>query len=207
MRSFRAFLQFWLVAFALCAAAVVLAFARLDVPVALHFWNVRHFLHPLNDAFGAPLILTLEAAIALALILARVVRGHISRVGEALAIACLASICTYGINTEVLKPFFGVPTPSQVIDGARHAFHLLRGSGNSSFPSGHMILAGAFAGALMMFYRVTFWPLSVLLAIAAALLIVGGWHFVSDVIAGTFVGLSAGILAGEAWIVHSKLLR
>jgi membrane-associated phospholipid phosphatase len=36
------------------------------------------------------------------------------------------------------------------------------------------------------------------------LLIAGDWHFVSDVIAGTFVGVSAGILAGEVWLAHSK---
>jgi len=46
--------------------------------------------------------------------------------------------------------------------------------------------------------------LSALLLIAAALLITGGWHFVSDVIAGTFLGVSAGILAGELWLAHSN---
>ncbi|MGH8218489.1 MAG: phosphatase PAP2 family protein [Steroidobacteraceae bacterium] len=207
MKSLRAFLEIWFGALVVCAATAALAFARLDVPLAEHFWRTGHFLHPLSNALGASIILTVEAAVALGLILARVIRGHISRVGEASAIACLASISTYGMNSEVLKPFFGVPTPRDVIDGARHSFYFFMGSGNSSFPSGHMMLAGAFAGAFVMFYRVSLWPLCALLALAAALLVVGGWHFVSDVIAGTFVGVSAGILAGEAWIVHSKLLR
>jgi len=47
-------------------------------------------------------------------------------------------------------------------------------------------------------------PFSVLLLVAAVLLTAGDWHFVSDVIAGTFVGVSAGILAGEVWLAHSK---
>lgn len=199
------FLRIWLLLFVACAAVVALAFTHIDVSIALHFWRADRFLNPLNTALGAAVILSSESAVALGLILARVVRGHVSRFEEALAIACLASICTYGINSEVLKPFFGVPDPAEVIKGTRHAFNFLMGSGNSSFPSGHMMLAGAFAGVFMRFQRTSVWPLSLLLALAAGLLIVGDWHFFSDVIAGTFVGISSGILAGEAWIVHSKL--
>jgi membrane-associated phospholipid phosphatase len=121
-----------------------------------------------------------------------------------LAIACVASICTYGINSGVLKPLFGVPIPAEVMEGARHSFKFLEGSGNSSFPSGHMVLAGAFAGVFMSLYRVGVWPLSALLVLAAGLLVIGGWHFLSDVVAGAFVGVSAGMLAGELWTVHSK---
>jgi hypothetical protein len=43
-----------------------------------------------------------------------------------------------------------------------------------------------------------------LLLIAAGLLVVGDWHFLSDVMAGTFVGLSAGALAGAVMLLHSK---
>ncbi len=200
----KRFLQIWLLLLLVCALAGALSFAYIDVPIALHFSKAGGFLSPLNTAFGAAVILSLESAVALGLILARLVRGHISRFGEALAIACLASICTYGINNEVLKPFFGVPIPAEVMQGARHAFNFSRGSGNSSFPSGHMMLAAAFAGVFMRLQRTSVWALSALLVLAAGLLIVGGWHFLSDVIAGTFVGVSAGILAGEAWTVHSK---
>jgi hypothetical protein len=70
-----------------------------------------------------------------------------------------------------------------------------------------MVLAGAFAGVLMRFYRASIWPLSALLVLAAGLLVVGDWHFLSDVIAGTFLGVSAGILAGEGWAVHKHLLQ
>jgi uncharacterized membrane protein YoaK (UPF0700 family) len=66
-----------------------------------------------------------------------------------------------------------------------------------------MVLAGAFAGVFMRLYRTSILPLSALLLIAAVLLIAGNWHFVSDVIAGAFVGVSAGLLAGEVWLAHS----
>jgi membrane-associated phospholipid phosphatase len=195
---------FWLASFLVCAGAVALSFVNIDVPVAMHFSRIGQFFTDLNAGFGASVILTLEAAVASGLALARVLRGHLSRSGETLAIACIASICTYCINDAVLKPFFGVPVPIQVLEGARHTFNLLSGSEGSSFPSGHMTLAGAFAGVFMRLYRRSVWPFAALLGLAAGLLIAGDWHFVSDVIAGTFVGVSAGVLAGEAWIVHSK---
>jgi membrane-associated phospholipid phosphatase len=43
--------------------------------------------------------------------------------------------------------------------------------------------------------------------LAAALLVIGDWHFLSDVIAGSFVGLSAGLLAGSLWSLHAKQPR
>lgn len=206
MSRFPVFLQIWLLSFTACAVLTALSFAQIDVPIARHFWSVGRFLRPLNSAFGATVILSLEAALTLGLVLARLVRGYISRFGGALAIACLASICTYGISDEVLKPCFGVPVPAEVMEGAVHGFNFLLGPGNYSFPSGHMALAASFAGVFMSLYRVAIWPLSTLLVLAAVLLVVGDWHFVSDVIAGTFVGVSAGILAGKAWDLHSEEL-
>src|SRR5215470_725651 len=182
MKRFPAFLLIWPLSFMVCAVLVGLSFAHVDLPIALYCWKASGFLSPLNTAFGAAVILSVESAVALGLIITRVVRGHISRFGEALAIACLASICTYGVNSNVLKPIFGVPSPAEVMEGARHSFNFLRGSGNSSFPSGHMVLAGAFSGVFINLYRGTAWLLSGGLVLAAAVLIVGDWHFLSDVI-------------------------
>ena len=207
MKSFPVVVQIWLVSFVVFAGLAALSFAHIDVPLALHFRYGSRFLKPLNTAFGAAVILSVESAVTLGLILARVVRGHISRFGEALAIACLASICAYSINSQVLKPFFGVPTPAEVLQGARHTFNFMTGSGESSFPSGHMVLAGTFAGVFMRLYKSSIPSLTALLALAAGLLVVGDWHFLSDVIEGTFVGVSAGFLAGEAWAVRSALAR
>lgn len=207
VRSFSAVLRIWLLAFAACAAAAALSFVALDVPVAHRVWRVGRHLGSLNAAFGATLILTLEAAVVLGLIVTRLARGHISRFGEALGVACLASICAYGINDQVLKPFFGVRTPAEVLQGAAHTFNLTMGLASSSFPSGHMVLAGAFAGVFMRLYRASIRPLAGLLLLAATLLVLGDWHFISDVIAGTFLGVSAGVLAGEGWLVHMSTSR
>lgn len=207
VKSFSAFLRIWFLFFVGCAAAAALSFAVLDVPVAHRLWKFGRHLSSLNEAFGATVLLTLEAAVVLSLVIARLMRGHISRFSEAVAIACLASICAYGVNDQILKPFFGVVAPVDVVHGAAHTFNLALGLGNSSFPSGHMVLAGAFAGVLMRLYRASIRPLSGLLLLAAALLVIGDWHFISDVITGAFLGVSAGLLAGEGWLVHVSTSR
>lgn len=193
----------WLLSLSACAVVTALSFVYLDVPVARHLWNAGRFLRPLDSAFGATVVLSLESAVVLGLILLRLIRGHLSRLSKSLVIACLTSICTYGFNDRVLKPCFGVPMPAEVMQGAVHGCNFLAGAGNYSFPSGHMALAGSFAGVLMCLHRLSLWPLSGLLLLAAGLLVIGDWHFVSDVIAGGFVGLSAGLLAGSVWRVHA----
>jgi hypothetical protein len=200
---FAVVVRIWFVSLVACAAIVAFLFLRVDVPTALHLWNIGRLLNHLNAAFGAAVILCAESAAILYMVLTRLVRGHISVFGHTLVIACLASMCAYVINDHLLKVFFGVPNPTEVMHGARHSFNLWTGSENSSFPSGHMVLAGAFAGVFMRLYKASIWPLSALLLAAAGLLLVGDWHFLSDIIAGAFLGTSAGILAGEGWAAHS----
>lgn len=196
-------IRIWSLSLLICAALGTLSFARVDVPVARYCWRADHFLNPLGDAFGSALILAAQSIVVLTMVVVRLVRGRLSPFGETLAIACLTSICAYSVNDHLLKVFFGVPNPQAVVRGARHGFNLWMGSVGSGFPSGHMVLAAAFAGVFMRYYKASIWPLSALLLLAAGLLIVGDWHFVSDVIAGAFVGLTAGFLAGEARAARS----
>jgi membrane-associated phospholipid phosphatase len=194
----------WLLSLAICTLAVAVSFAYIDVPVARKFNGILGATSELATGFGSAILLSIEATVVLALVIVRITRGRLSPFREATLLACLTSICAYAMNDSALKFFFGVPDPTAVLDGTRHAFHLLGGHSKGSFPSGHMVLAGAFAGVFMRLYRSSVLLFSVLLLIAAGLLIVGDWHFVSDVIAGTFVGVSAGLLAGELWRVHSR---
>jgi len=55
----------------------------------------------------------------------------------------------------------------------------------------------------MRLYKASIRLFCVLLLLAAGLMLVGDWHFLSDIIAGAFLGTSAGILAGEGWAAHS----
>lgn len=193
----------WLQVLLICTLAVWLAFVYLDTPVARSVYGIFGSLQTLGRGFASATLLGIEAAVALALVSLRIMRGRLSRWEEAVALACLTSICAYAINDSTLKLLFGVSTPAEVLHGTKHAFQFFGGSSGSSFPSGHMVLAGAFAGVFMRLYRITILPFAALLLIAAALLILGDWHFISDVIAGASLGISAGLLAGEVWLAHS----
>ena len=194
----------WLLVFVACTGAAGLSYAYIDMPLAHYFVGVPLHRHRLSVGLGSAVILSAEAVTVLVLVFVRLLRGRLSPLAETLGVACVASICAYGIDSSALKIFFGVPTPIAVMQGAEHAFHLWMGSKDDSFPSGHMMLASAFAGVFMRLYRTSIWPLSGMLVLAAALLIVGNWHFLSDIIVGTFLGISAGLLAGEAWAARSK---
>lgn len=194
----------WALSLLICTLAMAVAFVYLDVPVARRVYGILPLAESLATGFASAVLLGIEAAVALTLIVLRIARGRLSPFREATLLASLTSICAYAINEITLKVFFGVPSPVAVLHGAPHAFHFLSGSAKSGFPSGHMVLAGAFAGVFMRLYRSSVLLFSALLLMAAALLIVGDWHFLSDVIAGTFVGVSAGLLAGEVWIAHSN---
>ncbi len=194
----------WLVWLAICVVAVKLAFLFVDMPIARAVHGILGSAEHVAKGLTSAVLLSVEAAVALTLIVIRIARGRLSPLGEAAALACLTSICAYAMDDSALKIFFGVPSPGPVLDGAWHHFHLMQGTPNSGFPSGHMVLSGAFAGVFMRLYRRSIVLFSALLVIGAGLLVLGDWHFVSDVIAGAFVGVSAGFLAGEVWSAHSR---
>lgn len=202
-QSFGEFLA-WAISLAFCVVAVMLAFSYADVPIAIYFEGFARHVNVFSKGLGSAIILSIEAVVVTLLVIFRLIRGKLPRFAEALALACLTSICAYGINAGVLKLYFGVPNPFDVMHGSKHIFNWFDGSPDNSFPSGHMVLATAFAGVFIYLYRASIWPLSLLLMFAGLLLIAGDWHFLSDVIAGTFIGATAGFLAGKLWEVHSK---
>ena len=196
------YLKAWLASLIACILVIPLCFRWLDLPVAQIFQHN----HNRVSSYGLPsaIILTGELVVATALALVRMVRGHLPDLGKVLMIAILASITAFTANNYVLKLLFGVPQPFEVLfQSAHHGPHILAGSPMSSFPSGHMALAGGFAGVWIRLYPSTTLAFVALLAAGMALLVAGDWHFISDVVAGTFVGVTAGLMAGALWLEHS----
>jgi membrane-associated phospholipid phosphatase len=198
--------RLWIAAMLATAVAVAFSFKHLDVPVAMAMEPLSHHLEPLGRRLAGAFLLAAEAAIFLTLAITRVVRGRISPLGRAIAAACISSICAYAINSTILKPMFGVFPPGYVTTGWPHIAQFFQGSPDSSFPSGHMALAGAFVGVLMRHYPKKVWPLAGVLAGGGLLLVLGNWHFLSDVLAGTFFGVSTGLFAAEVWLAHERRL-
>lgn len=200
----RAFL-WWLVVLLLSASVTYWNFHHADVAAARFMLRYSGEVSVLGHHLGGMALMGTEAVVIIALTVMRLIRGSLSTFGKVLALACLCSVCTYGINSAVLKPFFGVLPPANVLNNnAIHCLHLLSGSADSSFPSGHMALAGSFAGVFMRIYPRTIWPQSLLLLCGMTLLVAGNWHFISDVVAGTFAGVTAGLIAGQLWLPHMR---
>lgn len=97
---------------------------------------------------------------------------------------------TYILKT-ILKYVFGmISTREWLLNKADHGFHWFQGNGNySGFPSGHMAVFTVVAIALIRFFPRFRLAGPFLLLMLAAALIVTDYHFLSDVIAGSFLGL------------------
>lgn len=180
-------------------AAIALSFRFIDVSLARLMHPVSDHVSWLRSHLGSTQIMMVETAIIVAVAVIGIWHKDTARRWRIWSLACATSIVCYVINSWGLKVLFGVPTPIHVQQGQAHAFHFLAGSMTSSFPSGHMVLASAFAGVFIYFYRASAWQFAGLLVIGAGLLLAGHFHFLSDVIAGCGVGLAAGFAVAHRW--------
>jgi membrane-associated phospholipid phosphatase len=136
------------------------------------------------------------------------ISGTNLRLAKAIFVACCASLSAFVANDYVLKFIFGRLNPLDFFQRPTvKIFHFFQGSYESSFPSGHMVMATAFAMVMIRLQPRTQPILVILLCIGAVALLVGDWHFLGDVVAGTFVGGTAGLVAGELWAEHIQDIR
>jgi membrane-associated phospholipid phosphatase len=92
---------------------------------------------------------------------------------------------------SLLKLLFGrINTRIWLANPASDHFHWFHGGTNyNGFPSGHMTFFAAFSAAVWIFYpRYRSISIGLMLVLAVALVITD-YHFLSDVIAGTYLGL------------------
>jgi membrane-associated phospholipid phosphatase len=132
--------------------------------------------------------------------------GFYPRIGLA---AGIAGLLADAVKSE-LKFVFGRTWPdswkgqhpSFLADGA-YGFHLFRhGGAYQSFPSGHMAVACAILAVLWV-YLPAWRPVTVCIAVAiGAALVVGNFHFLSDVLAGVLLGtlVAWATLSGVQWV-------
>ncbi|HJW41056.1 MAG TPA: phosphatase PAP2 family protein [Rhizomicrobium sp.] len=198
-------LVIWSIAAVGTALATALSIWWIDIPVARDFAGNAARLQVLGTGLGSVVLISADLTIALALVFVRLVRGHISELSKASILAALTSITTYAVNDVVVKFAFGMAGPAAFLtQGADHRFHFGHGTFDTSFPSGHMALAASFGVVMMLLQPRTIGVLAPLLSLGAVALVVGDWHFVSDVVAGGFIGFSSGLIASELWAAHGQ---
>jgi membrane-associated phospholipid phosphatase len=208
-------LRLWLIGLFATTATVTIAYLWLDKPIAL--WVHEHIRHShygiLGQAvrIGDPFV---PAAIIGFLFFGfRILIGRSLSNWQAATFVSCSSILVAETIKDGLKYISGRSWPetwthgnaSFIRDGV-YGFHLLHGGdAYQSFPSGHM---GATCALLMVLW---FWfPQFRWLYLFAGLsvgggLVLGNYHFLGDVIAGAFVGISSGCATMEIWYRYCSI--
>lgn len=189
-------LRRWLIACALCCATALASIWFCDRAIA-DFAHSHSALHDaLNSAaFKLPILQTVAVVMLLlggvpadAKLVLRDARLATLQTGIAMTSAMV-------VNSILLKPLFGRAVPWLYVSHKQYGFYPLHYSTLlGSFPSGHAVLAAALAAVLWNSY-----PKSRLLCGAGVFalfvaLVFGGYHYLSDLIVGAFVGASIGVL-------------
>jgi membrane-associated phospholipid phosphatase len=206
----------WFLWLALTALAVIACYYWFDRPIStlvhaeLHrflaeaelkqfklFERLTYLAEPL-----APL-----SAVAFILVGLRALAGLPPRRWQAAALLCGISVLVAEATKNQLKYAFGRTWPETWINNNPSFIHnnvfgffpFHGGTGWAAFPSGHTTLIFAFVSVLWILY-----PRGrILYALAAAAVSIGligaNYHFLSDVIAGAFLGCSTGWMAVALW--------
>jgi membrane-associated phospholipid phosphatase len=189
---------------ALTILAVTISVAWLDKPIAYFVHAVFGKFEFLGRFTGAPSFFSPLAILVLVVFVAR--RFALRSFGkpDVVLILCEFSIVLAKMILAPLKFVFGrtwpqYHEPSLIHDGV-YGFNFFHGGiAFESFPSGHVASVCALVGVLWMYYP-RFRPLYAGCATAMALpLVVANYHFLSDVIAGGFLGISTALLAVSLW--------
>jgi membrane-associated phospholipid phosphatase len=197
----------WAIALVLTALAVLISYQWLDRPIAYfahaHFHNEPLFTQlTLIPEFFAPLAVLAFIGLGLRAL----VEKPLTRL-EAVTLLCALSLVVASAIKNPLKLVFGRTwpetwardNPSLIRDGVYgfHPFH--GGAGFESFPSGHTTAVVAIMSVLWMCYP-RFRALYALFVAAVVIGLVGAdFHFLSDCIAGAFLGASTGWVVVTLW--------
>jgi membrane-associated phospholipid phosphatase len=198
--DFKRLLRNSLAALLLCAVLVALCYFFVDRPFAFYVYGQRFAdFTALKWLTYPPPVLQAWAPAVLAALMVRRAWGRFSR-GERVLLAACVSILLADQSRQSLAYVFGRywpetwihDNPSLIHDGAYgfHPFHY--GSAFDSFPSGHATRTLALAAVVWIACPRWRWA-CVLASVAEAVALLGmNYHFVSDVIAGGFLGSIVG---------------
>ena len=172
-----------LIAVPLCLLAIFFV----DGPVARLFSESALYHDHKKYAVGSPPLLVTLGLIAILLIFWQRRRFHSAR--HTIILAAISAILALITNNTLLKPIFGRTSIDEFLYWPSHyGFYFFKGGWKNNFPSGHMALVVAGLTVGWREFPGLRWMFAAAVAIAAFLLLLGEWHFVSDLIAGALWG-------------------
>jgi membrane-associated phospholipid phosphatase len=189
----------WLAAFLMTAAFVSASIRWFDRPIAEFFYNIgerqRLPIEMADRIFSLPGIATGFFVICgLRAIMGR----RLSKVEATSAICTIGALVTIVIKDQ-LKFVFGRTWPYLLRDDV-YGFNFFRsGRFYESFPSGHAAVAAVVLSVMWILFPN--WRILYAVAIIAVNvgLVVLDLHFLSDVVAGSFVGISTALFTIAIW--------
>ena len=205
----------WAIGFGLTAAAVVFSYFWLDRPIASF---VHQYLRSF-DVFAAltyvPAVTVPFAVIVFAAVTLRVLTGQaLSRLQTVIVLSGASLAISEAVKAQ-LKFAFGRTwpetwvrdNPSFIRDGVYgfNPFH--GGPGFAAFPSGHMSAICAVLSVLWICYPKFRALYAICMAVVGIGLVGADFHFLSDVIAGAFLGIWTGWLTVALWELGKQALR
>ncbi|HEX3984619.1 MAG TPA: phosphatase PAP2 family protein [Acidisoma sp.] len=183
-----------------CLALVVFSYFFLDRPVAFLMHRLFH-----RSLFFVPLIGFGQLSLSLgppALVLSALAgwMGWRPDGRGWTGIACALAVTVTITFKDSLKYIFGRAwpetwtnhNPSLIHNGVYGFFPFHGGDGWASFPSGHTAAISAVAGVLWWRVPEWRWLWGLLIASTAIGLLGGNYHFLSDIIAGGYLGFACG---------------
>jgi membrane-associated phospholipid phosphatase len=194
-------LRHWVAVSLAVAAAVVLSIRYVDRPLARVMATIKPVRHMLAGApVGFPLLVILAVVVIVVALGHVIARKPLSRPLATGAMAGIALVGSVLVTEFGLKIIFGRTLPSAYLHGGDYGFHWFHdGNRFGSFPSGHTDQATAILSILWVSYPQWRWLYAALLIVLSLLLMIGEWHFLSDIIAGGYVGVIAGAITRSAW--------
>jgi membrane-associated phospholipid phosphatase len=187
----------WLLTFAVTVIVVLVCMAYVDRPGAEFF--DAHVRHTASWVWLDRSLRPLDAAVVLALLFllvggAWVVSGRSLGSWTRVPLLCSWAAMWAAAADIIFKRIFGhgAPDPTYLQDHL-YGFHWLHGSSHwESFPSGTAAISSAIASVLWIA-----WPRSraigaLIIVFLCVAVIVTNYHWVSDVVAGVFLGASIG---------------
>ena len=197
-------IQVWCVAAIMTILAVAVSVDYVDRPIAMLSYHVIGHLMIVQEFAGTPSFFgPLEIFILFILLFRRIALYKLAY-ADAVLVLCEASLLATKLSVSHMKYVFGRTWPlhghpSFLIDGVYGFNFFASGRQFEAFPSGHTASICALAGVLWVTYP-RFRPLYVVGAAGMAItLVAGDFHFLSDVLAGGFLGISVALIILAVW--------
>jgi len=199
-KQIRAFLLAMGAGLVLIVASIYLV----DIPTARFVHTLPWAQDLRSPVLGLP-VLVILSGVAILFGALWVVNDHVpQKLQEILIVASFSLTSSVCIDELLLKRLFGREIPDVFLQTGVDAFQWLQGGPMDAFPSGHAVQIASVGTVFLMGYPRQRAVWLALMGIGLIALVLGNWHFVSDVLAGTGVGASVGLATTVLWRSRSQ---